>query len=137
MLESLICGETQIPAQNLPKVMKQLASIDSKHGKSGYEVQFGVSLSDSDTTLCTHIYHTHKIYNYPTISSLPFILTLPIISLPCSLSSITPLPPSSLSYNQVLEQVSPKPHEVLTLTAQSFPEKNRSMDYLPSELLIT
>ena len=43
VLESLICGETQIPAQNLPKVMGQLASTDSKHGKTGYEVQFGVS----------------------------------------------------------------------------------------------
>ncbi|CAI8018482.1 Receptor-type tyrosine-protein phosphatase epsilon [Geodia barretti] len=75
VLESLICGETQIPAQNLPKVMGQLASTDSKHGKTGYEVQFGV-----------------------------------------------------------LEQVSPKPHEVLTLTAQSFPDKNRSMEFLPSEL---
>lgn len=43
VLESLICGETQIPAQNLPDAMKQLDSIDEKHGKSGYEVQFGVS----------------------------------------------------------------------------------------------
>ena len=44
VLESLICGETQIPAQNLPKVMEQLTSTDPKHGgKSGYEVQFGVS----------------------------------------------------------------------------------------------
>ena len=45
VLERLICGETQIQAQNLPKAMKQLAAVDEKHGKSGYEVQFGVSSS--------------------------------------------------------------------------------------------
>lgn len=44
VLESLICGETQIPAQNLPKAMKQLESIDPKSGKSGYEVQFEVCM---------------------------------------------------------------------------------------------
>ena len=34
---------------------------------------------------------------------------------------------------KVLEQVSPKPSEVITVTAQTFPEKNRSMEFLPSE----
>jgi protein tyrosine phosphatase len=75
VLERLICGETQIQAQNLPKAMKQLAAVDEKHGKSGYEVQFGV-----------------------------------------------------------LEQVSPKPSEVITITAHNFPHKNRAMDFLPSEM---
>ena len=59
MLERLICGKTQIQAQNLPKAMKQLTAIDEKHGKSGYEVQFGVRSSVLFLTVITiheHVY---------------------------------------------------------------------------------
>ena len=43
VLEALICGETQIPAQLLPDTVKQLDSCDQQSGKTGYEIQFEVS----------------------------------------------------------------------------------------------
>ena len=67
VLESLICGETQIPAQNLPKAMQQLAATDDKHGKSGYEIQFGVrSLQLHHTSMCIHVH----VYMYTALGVL-------------------------------------------------------------------
>ena len=72
--------------------------------------------------------NSFKVLNHPPPPLLILGETLYILLLFISSPSVFFLT------GQVLEQVSPKPHEVLTLTAQSLPEKNRSMEFLPSEL---
>ena len=43
ILESIICGNTQIPTATLHLALKQLSSVDPETGKTGFQQQFDVS----------------------------------------------------------------------------------------------
>ena len=43
VLESLTCGDTQIPASGLSNAIKKLKQKDRETGKTGFETQFHVS----------------------------------------------------------------------------------------------
>ena len=49
VLESLTCGDTQIPASELSSAIKKLKQSDIETGKTGFETQFHVCY----THLCT------------------------------------------------------------------------------------
>ena len=49
VLESLTCGDTQIPASELSGAMEKLKQKDSETGRTGFETQFHVCY----THLCT------------------------------------------------------------------------------------
>ncbi len=44
ILESLMCGNTHIPAASLKKALKRLGDEDKKAERNGFETQFHVSL---------------------------------------------------------------------------------------------
>ena len=44
VLESLVCGETQIEVHNLRRALKKLNVVDQETGKNGFEKQFQVRL---------------------------------------------------------------------------------------------
>jgi len=48
VLESLICGDTQIPASGLVGAIEKLKKRDSETGSTGFETQF-------------HVCHTHLL----------------------------------------------------------------------------
>ena len=43
VLESLTCGDTQIPASGLSSAIEKLKEKDSETGRTGFEMQFHVS----------------------------------------------------------------------------------------------
>jgi len=45
VLESLICGDTQIPASGLVGAIEKLKQRDSEPGRTGFETQFHVRCS--------------------------------------------------------------------------------------------
>ena len=58
VLESLTCGNTQIPASGLAGAIEKLKQKDSETGRTGFETQFHVCVS----CLCIAVFiiHYHK-----------------------------------------------------------------------------
>ena len=55
VLECLTCGDTQISASNLPRLLKELGEKNSS-GKTGFENQFSVSLHDPHSHTVHHMW---------------------------------------------------------------------------------
>ena len=54
VLESLICGDTQIPASGLVSAIEKLKQRDSETGRTGFETQFHVRCSGITTCVPIH-----------------------------------------------------------------------------------
>ena len=54
VLESLICGDTQIPASGLIGAIDKLKQKDSETGRTGFETQFHVRCSVITTCVSIH-----------------------------------------------------------------------------------
>ena len=98
ILESVMCGDTQVSSGDLRSAVTRLTNKDDCTGKTGFETQFEVMYA----LLHCCLYH-RMLINF---------------------------------HSQTLNQVTPKPSEVKAMAATQHKNKNRSMEFLPRELIV-